>query len=277
MLLAALLASLTFAAEPEVPYVPRVEPGPPIPWPLPGAALKPLDVQVPPGFKRRTIMVNAGHGAHQNSGSLSVFCTWEMDFTYPLQNELADWLEATGAFKVLIGRPTEARLSYYTRLEQLEASSAELMLDLHADTRDGAHQWEPAKGKTCARNDTEPGFSILFNDDNPDASLVATRRQLARATASSMAATGFPIYNGSDYTGMYEFDAQPGVYLDRRGLLLLRAPKVPSIIIETHHHIDLHEHKRWQEPQVREAFYRAVFAALVEYFEPGSTPLTPRR
>jgi len=50
----------------------------------------------------------------------------------------------------------------------------------------------------------------------------------------------------------------------RRRVFLLRAPRMPSIIIETHHALDYRESARWAEPRTHDAFAAAVAAALVD-------------
>jgi hypothetical protein len=80
-----------------------------------------------------------------------------------------------------------------------------------------------------------------------------------------MALAGLGTYDGRDYPGLYLDDPeQPGAFIDRRFLYVLRKPAVPSVIVETHHFLDLEEAARWAEPRTLEAFAAAVAGALVE-------------
>ncbi len=230
-------------------------------WPLSGTVLTAPDVQAPANFGKPIIFVNAGHGAPRNSGSLSLFCTWEMDHNLRVQDELADHLEQTGLFTVVRGRHSEHRTSYASRLESLAASSAVLMVELHADVREGGTLWEPTPGVECVRNLGKTGFSVLFND-SATGSLLEGRTSLARAVSAGLRDAGFRPYLGNDYTGAYEADV-PGVWRDRRGLMMLRRPQIPSVIIETHNHQNPDEVARWSETATRQAFYATVASALV--------------
>ena len=80
-----------------------------------------------------------------------------------------------------------------------------------------------------------------------------------------MALAGLGAYDGRDYPGLYLDDPeQPGAFIDRRFLYVLRKPAVPSVIVETHHFLDLEEVARWNEPRTLEAFAAAVAGALVD-------------
>src|SRR5262249_55614386 len=122
----------------------------------------------------------------------------------------------------------------------------------------------------CWRNDETPGFSVLYSDRG-DPALNAGRQSLARAVARRMALAGLGAYDGRDYPGLYLNDAVPGAFVDRRFLYVLRKPEVPSIIVETHHFLDLEESARWKEPRTLEAFAAAVAGALVEAL--GAAPV----
>jgi N-acetylmuramoyl-L-alanine amidase len=230
-------------------------------WPLSGTILTVPAVDVPEDFGKPIIFVNAGHGAPRNSGSLSLFCTWEMDHNLRVQDELADHLEQTGLFTVVRGRLSDSRTSYASRLETLAASSAVLMVELHADVREGGTLWEPTPGVECVRNLGKTGFSVLFND-SATGSLLQGRTTLARAVSVGLRDAGFRPYAGEDYLGAYEPDV-PGVWRDRRGLMMLRRPEIPSVIIETHNHQNPDEVARWAEPATRQVFYATVATALV--------------
>ncbi|TNE92550.1 MAG: hypothetical protein EP330_00995 [Deltaproteobacteria bacterium] len=108
------------------------------------------------------------------------------------------------------------------------------------------------------RNDAQPGFTVLFNEGEP---LGPQRRQLARDLAASLTAAGFLPYT-QGYGELYDADDVPGVYVDRRGLKMLRTPEVPSVIIETHHALDPAEVACWKRPETHASFAQAVSAGI---------------
>jgi N-acetylmuramoyl-L-alanine amidase len=53
---------------------------------------------------------------------------------------------------------------------------------------------------------------------------------------------------------------------------MLRRPRVPSVIIETHHALDFEEAERWKEPRTLEAFAAAVAQGLVDGLAGPASP-----
>jgi len=246
--------------------------GAPPRWPSPGAPLQVAAVEAPKGFGKHKVFIDAGHGAEDNAGVASVTCEQEMDFTLRAAEDLARRLEATGLFTVRVSRKAGEAVSYPRRLRDAADFGAEAIVSLHADARGMAYAWEAAPGMACFRNDQMPGFSVLYSDQGGPP-LNAARQSLARAVARRMAQAGLTAYDGGVYPGLYlEDQAQAGAFIDRRYLYVLRKPSVPSIIVETHHFLDLEEAARWHEPRTLEAFAAAVAGALVDALSPASSP-----
>ncbi|MCE9670246.1 N-acetylmuramoyl-L-alanine amidase [Myxococcus stipitatus] len=239
-------------------------------WPAPGAPLLVPEVRFPPGFRTRRVYLDAGHGAEGNTGTRSATCEDEELFTLRAAEDLARRLEATGHFAVRISRKQGARVPYAARLAEAEAWGADVLVSLHSDSRGAAHPWSPSPGQECFRQDTTPGFSVLWST-SASPTLQSSRALLARALARGMSRAGFPHYDGVDYTGLYAADTeQAGVFVSRepshRQIFVLRKPTIPSVIIETHHALDVEESARWREARTLESFAAAVTQGLVESF-----------
>jgi N-acetylmuramoyl-L-alanine amidase len=247
-------------------------------WPAPGALLTVRPLTLPQGFRKRRIYLDAGHGFRGNTGNASVTCEDEADFTLRVTEELARRLEATGRFKVRISRKAGQSVSYPSRVAEAERWGADAFVSLHSDARGEATWWQPAPGQWCLRQDTTPGYSVLWADDTAEP--LRTRRVLlARALSRRMGEAGFLPYNGVDYVGLYDGDTeQPGVFVSRHGpgsrIYVLRRPRIPSVIIETHHALDFEEAARWKEERTLEAFSAAVAQGLVDALS-GSPPPAP--
>ncbi len=249
-------------------------------WPAPGAALSPPTVERAKKRQRRMrVYVDAGHGAAGNPGNRSVTCEAEQDFTFRIASELATRLEATGHFRVKVSRAAGALVDYRTRLDDAAAFGAEAFVSLHSDARGSYDWWSPSEGVQCLRNDQDPGFAVLVSSEGPKR-LVGRRQALARAIAKRMADTGFPAYSGFGWANRYDADAeQAGVFVDGRDhgrrLMLLRKPRVPSVIVETHHALDFEEAARWGEEKTVAAFASALGAALLDVKRGGPPPERP--
>ncbi|HZF55311.1 MAG TPA: N-acetylmuramoyl-L-alanine amidase [Polyangiaceae bacterium] len=240
----------------------------PLAWPSPEAKLRLPTASFPPGFGKRRIAVDAGHGAPKNKGNTSCFCVDEQDFTLEAANALAERLRATGYFEVLLSRQGDAQVEYKKRAEEAARWGAEVLVSLHSDVRGKFDQWAPEPGKSCPMSLAAPGFSVLWSDEG-DPALTGVRLALARGVARRMAEAGFTPYLGGEYTGLYEADPeQPGVFVDRHEpgsrIFILRRPSMPSILIETHHALDPREAARWREEATFDAFAAATIAALAD-------------
>ncbi|MCB9766125.1 MAG: N-acetylmuramoyl-L-alanine amidase [Alphaproteobacteria bacterium] len=261
MLLLALLMSCD--APPPAPPLPTAQGDwrAPIPsWPAEGAPLTTLPLPEAQGPWR--VVVDAGHGASGNAGNTGVRCQKEQDETLREALALADHLRA-GPFEIRLGREGEARPGYRDRVAAAEAWPADALVSLHTDSRG----WTPDKGD-CPQVLAQDGFAVLWSDEGPEA-LVAARVRLARALGRRLAEAGFRPYDGDVYPGLYDTDPEvPGVFLDRhqptRRIYMLRGPRIPSVIIETHHALDPAEVARWDDPATLQAFSAAVAAGLVD-------------
>ncbi|MCB9684019.1 MAG: N-acetylmuramoyl-L-alanine amidase [Alphaproteobacteria bacterium] len=234
-------------------------------WPQLGAPIRRDPPVFPEGFGQHVVMVDPGHGTGGNQGAISCWCTEESAYTLRASRALAEALEATGHFRVLLARHDEHGPSYRSRIAAAVAGGAEALLGIHADVRGEPAPWEPSPGLSCRRMTTGPGFSVLWSRRAPTVARADGRRDLARALARRLAAAGPLPYDGADYEGLYETDTEvPGVFRDLRGLLMLYEPPIPAVIVETHHALDPAEVARWSEPETEAAFADAVAGALIE-------------
>ncbi len=253
---------------------------PPPTWPAPGAPLTVAEVQFPKGFGKRRIYLDAGHGAEGNTGNKGVTCEDEEAFTLRVAEDLAKRLEATGHFRVRLSRKSGERVPYPARVTAAEQWRAHAMLSLHSDSRGAATPWSPTPELECLRQDAAPGFTVLWSESEEATALLQTGRAgLARALALRLGQAGFPPYDGVDYEGLYAIDAeQSGVFVARepthRKIFVLRKPRIPSVIIETHHALDSEEAARWREPRTLEAFAAAVAQGLVDALAPKAPAKT---
>lgn len=228
-------------------------------WPAADAPLRVLEA--PP--VRGALLLDAGHGAEGNPGNTNWRCESEADVMRRVADGVHRELEMRG---VTTGRtrPDAGLVSYDARLRA--SASADWFVSLHSDSRAGQDlRLDPATG--CYTNTGAPGFAVLWSDEG-EAGLVSRRARLARAIALRMAEAGFHPYEGFDYEGLYEGEATPGVFVDRhtprKRIRLLRRPKVPSVIVETHQAWDREEATRWEEPRTFAAFAAALAAALAD-------------
>jgi N-acetylmuramoyl-L-alanine amidase len=253
----------------------RPDPAPPAPngafalpgsvaaeWPSPAARVRAVSAAPPPS-RPLVVAIDPGHGTATNRGAISSFGAEECRHTHWFSRLLLDRL---APLRTVDLRPGDPGPSYAARVARAQDAGADALISIHADARGLVSTWSPRPGETWRIATSSPGFSILWSGRGP---LGPRREALARALARRLAEAGFLPYDGADYTGLYETDAEvPGVFRDLRGLYVLREPTIPSVIVETHNALDLREVYRWAEPGVAEAFADALRAGVIDALHP---------
>jgi N-acetylmuramoyl-L-alanine amidase len=240
---------------------------PPPTWPLAHAPL--TLAALPKAAKKWRVLVDAGHGAKGNDGNTGLHCQRERDVTLELAFGLATRLSLMGPFDVRLAREGDAEPSYPERKAAAEAWPADAVVSLHTDVRGSATPWITP---TCTsyRNDAAPGFSVLWSREGGEP-LIGKRQRLSWAVTDALAAAGFKAYDGVDYVGLYDREADhPGSFINAKEhgkrIWFLRSLDVPTVIVETHHALDYEEVARWREPYTRHVFANAVAKGLLDYF-----------
>ncbi len=225
------------------------------------------------------IALDPGHGvlgddgAMANPGMETADCSAEEAFTLAVAEDLAQRLRATGHFEVILLRDVSAGPPYPDRWTQAEARGAAVLLSIHSDSRGNSSPVTVGE-RTCPQLADEEGFTVLFSMEGDDA-MDARRGGLARALSAEMRGRGFPAYDGEWYGDQYDHDEVAGVFIDGRGLAMLRRPPMPSVILETHHAWHPDEWARWQEEPTRVAFAYAVARGLQHWLGEHGAPPEP--
>lgn len=248
----------------EAVVAPPPEPPPPV-WPDSRSPLFTLAPKLPRG--RHRVVLDPGHGAPGNDGNTGALCQKEADEMLAVAHRVAGALAHRGALEIRSTRPRDAVTDYSTRIRSADAWG-EVLISFHSDARSGI-DWGPDPETGCNSSSGAHGFTVLWSDEGGER-LVADRRSLARIVAAKLREAGFGPYTAG-YGDLYEGDVDhPGTYLDRhepsQRIRMLRRPKIPSIIVETHNAPDRAEVARWRDPATVDVFASALRAALVEWF-----------
>ena len=88
-------------------------------------------------------------------------------------------------------------------------------------------------------------------------------------TAARLREARSPAYPGEDYGSLYRQDPlEPSGWIDERPLkqrvYFLRASVIPTVIVETHHPLDVEEAARWSQVKTLETFATALGAAVLD-------------
>lgn len=150
-------------------------------WPADDARLTTLALPAQPARKVR-VFVDAGHGAPGNEGNHGCACQLKQEHTLKVAQHLAFVLAATGRFAVKLSRMPGEEPLYRPRIAAAEAFKADVIISLHSDARGDATPSFQDAG-VCWQNPTEPGFSVLWNDEGP---AFPRREKLGRAVGGRL-------------------------------------------------------------------------------------------
>ncbi len=208
-----------------------------------------------------TIFIDPGHGVGANKGAITISCLPEQTITLNLSKKLAEALQKSGKANALLARTKPEGPSYKARIKAAQKAHAALLLSVHIDSRGPVSNKKTAEGKTCPHGQGHRGFAVLYSTEGSKA-MNAQRLRWARRIASALKAAGLPAYDGADYKGLYTHGPEAGLFIDGRGLMMLRRPSMPSVILEVYHALDPAEYAQWQKPATIERWLEAMVTAL---------------
>lgn len=216
------------------------------------------------------MFIDAGHGAPNNVGAYGCYCQEEHVHTLAAANQLGAALLDTGRFDVMQSRLSAKGARYAERINRATQWKADVIISLHSDVRGEATPLLQPDGGACWQNPNAPGFSVLWNDEGP---AFPNREKLGRAVGKRLREAGFLAYSGDDYGALYRQDeVEPSGWIDirphKKRVYFLRGSTIPTVIVETHHALDVQEVARWEQPSTHAAFAAAIGAAVLDFVGP---------
>lgn len=223
--------------------------------------------------RKRLIVVDAGHGG-VDPGATGVSGVQEKDLVLAVSGAVRDALEQTGRYKVVMTRESDIFLSLKARVAVARREKADLFLSIHADSA-------PNSG---ARGASVYTLSEKASDREAEA--------LARAENQSDVIAGVDLTNESDVVTSILIDlaqretknnavrfAQSLVPELQRvggvtqkshrfaGFRVLKAPDVPSVLIELGYLSSAHDESAMKSRRWRANMAAAITRAVDAYFK----------
>lgn len=234
--------------------------------PVDPVAEKPRNVQ-------RVIVIDAGHGG-VDPGATGVSGALEKDLVLSLATTVRDALESTGKYKVVMTRDTDIFLSLKARVAVGRRARADLFVSIHADSAPGSE----------ARGASVYTLSERASDREAEA--------LARAENQSDVIAGVDLTNESDIVTSILIDLaqretknssvkfaqalvpelqHAGGVTQRShrfaGFMVLKAPDVPSVLIEVGYLSSVHDESEMKTRRWRSNMASAIGNAVDAYFK----------
>jgi N-acetylmuramoyl-L-alanine amidase len=218
------------------------------------------------------VAIDPGHGGI-DPGATGKGGTLEKDIVLLIARELRERIWAGGRFRVLMTRNADYYIALRQRFEVARSAGADLFISLHADSSPfrasrglsiytlsnrASDEAAAALARRENRSDVVAGVDLSHNSDRVAGILIdlAQRQSLHKA----LRLASFMV---SELQGRVELVPQP-----RRaaGFAVLRAPDVPSLLIELGHLSNPLEEQQLRDPGHRRRLAETMLRAIERYF-----------
>lgn len=221
---------------------------------------------------RRLIVIDPGHGGI-DPGAISRNKTKEKDVVFDFAKDLQSALQNDGKHDVLLTRDSDRFMSLTDRVAFTRRNQADLFLAIHADTLRG----QTVSGTTLyTLSDTasdEEAAALALKENRADIIAgVDLGEQIVEVAdilidlvqrESKNHANLFSSKALIELKGVTTMTGQP---LRSAGFVVLKAPDVPSILIELGYLSSADDEKKLKSPKWRKAMANAMVAAINKHF-----------
>jgi N-acetylmuramoyl-L-alanine amidase len=230
-----------------------------------------------PASDKKTIVIDPGHGGI-DPGASSVSKIREKDVVLAYGLALKDMLEATGHYAVVMTRGDDTFVQLEHRVKIARDHKADLFIAIHADTVEG----EEARGTTVytvsdKASDAE-AEALAHKENRADIiagiDLGTANKQVADILinlAQRESKNQAMYFSKKAVVELKQVTAMTGKPIRSAAFVVLKAPDVPSVLIELGYLSSKHDEKLLNSPQWREQMAKAMTNAVEAYFNPVQT------
>lgn len=236
------------------------------------ASTKPISTTSPAAEKKRfTIVLDPGHGGI-DGGAKGAEGTSEKTVTLLFAQELKAILEATGRYDVLMTRTDDSFIRLDDRVAFARGRHADLFVSIHADTirykgLRGATVYtvsdEASDAEAAALADREnlsdQVAGIEIEEENPDVADILVELVRRETHGFSVGFARQLVDKLSTVTGMIKNPHR------HAGFRVLRAPDVPSVLIELGYLSNAKDEEQLLDPEWRKKMASSIGAAIDNY------------
>lgn len=240
---------------------------------LPSANVSNKAVTTSNAHRKKIVVLDPGHGGKDPGAIGRSFKTYEKNITLSMGRELKKILENKG-FKVYMTRSTDIFIPLRKRVAIARSYHADLFISLHADSAanrkaQGLSVYtlsETASDKEAAalaerENKADIIDGIDFSDNSPEINdvLISLSQNDSRNKSSKFA--GYVVSNMQKQVKLVS-NAHKFA-----GFAVLKAPDIPSILIELGYLSNYNEEKFLRQPSYRRKLADSIAQAVVRYFK----------
>jgi len=255
--------------EPTATAATEATPAPAEETPIPREGVVPKD-----GVERLiTVAIDAGHGG-EDSGARGANGTNEKDVTLAIAKKLKGLIDAEPNMRGVLTRDSDYFIPLHGRVVKARKLQADLFVSVHADafTRQDARGSSvfalsesgatSAMARLLAKHENESDLIGGVNIDTKDPYLARTLLDLSQtATISDSLKLGKAVLG---HLGEIN-DLHKGT-VEQAGFAVLKAPDIPSILVETAFISNPEEEKRLNDDEYQTRMANAILSGIKRYF-----------
>ena len=251
---------------------------------LPAAGPSPAPAAKPAGNGPRDLIIaiDPGHGG-EDPGAIGVNGTPEKEITLAIARKLANLINRETGMRAQLVRDGDYYLGLYKRIELGRQYDADLFISIHADanqqdqgaagssvfvlSKDGATS-KQAKWLAEKENNADRIGGVNTGDKAPDLSKILWEMaQSGTMEFSNLAARA--VLNNLNKVGVVHHGN-----VQKAGFAVLKAPDIPSMLVETAFITNPEEEKRLNSPDFQAQLAGAIMEGIKEYFANHPPPGT---
>jgi len=245
----------------------------------PAGNTKVSKAEVPQYVRLITVAIDAGHGG-EDPGALGASGSHEKDITLALAKKLKQKIDAQENMHAVLIRDGDYFVPLAQRVTKARAVKADLFMSIHADAFIKPHARGSSVFALSENGATSVAARWLAKKEN-DADLVGgvnidVKDPFLKRTLIDLSQTA--TINDSLKLGHAVLNEIGGVntlhksYVEQAGFAVLKAPDIPSILIETAFISNPEEEKRLNDPKYQDKLVDAILDGVLKYFD--KHPLT---
>lgn len=229
--------------------------------------------QTPRRMERPVIVLDPGHGG-VDPGAIGIGGTHEKDITLAMAREIRRQLEATGKYRVFLTRDQDVFIRLRDRIAIARQQSADLFISIHADSM-GNRETRGASIYTLSENASDSEAAALAARENR-ADIIAG----VDLSRESRDVTSILIDLAQRETSNHSISLARSLVQEMgrevqllpvnphrfAGFAVLRAPDVPSALIELGYLSNAQDEGQLNKPQYRQRVASGIVRSIDAYF-----------
>lgn len=219
------------------------------------------------------VVIDAGHGG-EDPGARGRRGTHEKDVTLAIAQKLKSRIDKEPNMRALLTRDGDYYLSLQSRVEKAQRVRADLFVSIHADAFVKPHARGASVFALSERGATSAAASMLAKREN-DADLIGGvnlegKDRYLKMTLADLSLTA--QINDSLKVGRAVLEQIGGINdlhkqdVEQAGFAVLKAPDIPSILIETAFISNPDEERKLKSPAYQNQMADALLAGIKRYF-----------